>query len=177
VRLLASSKSSLEDLVNEGTLRQDLFYRLQVVTIELPPLRDRKEDIPILANRFIDREAVRASRLKRGLSREAIEYLVSRDWPGNVRELEHVLRRTLVLSEGTGLIQKEELVGFLSAKPRDSVVPMTSKKKDGLDTTERARILAALEKNRWNRTRAAKELGIPRRTFYRRIEKLGLAKK
>ncbi len=174
VRIVASSRQPLEQLVEEGALRQDLLYRLQVVTVELPPLRDRKADIPSLARRILDREAAQFNQPTRPLSKRAVTALLAHHWPGNVRELEQLLRRTLAMGEGVGAIQKEEIFSPLeSLRSTRETAPSPPEK----DADEEARILAALDRNKWNRTKAAEELGMARRTFYRRIEKMGLVKK
>ncbi len=175
-RLIASSKVPLQELVDNGRLRQDLLYRLQVVTLEIAPLRKRREDILPLVRRFIDREAGQANRPERPLTRDAADALIAHEWPGNVRELEQVVRRTILIGDSAGPIQAEEL--GLKTLSKDGVMPKrTPEKQRGFTSKEAAHIIDALEQCQWNRTRAAEALGIPRRTFYRKIKRLGIALK
>jgi transcriptional regulator with PAS, ATPase and Fis domain len=176
-RIIASSRLPLDKLVEQGGLRKDLLYRLEVVTIVLPPLRHRKDDILLLARRILDREEKRFNQPRRTLSRKAATALLAHKWPGNVRELEQVLRRTIAVGEGTGQIEPEELFVTSSPPPKPTTaLPPKGYTTDALGDEE-ARIIEALERHKWNRTKAAEELGIPRRTFYRKIDKMGLVKK
>ncbi|MCP4676735.1 MAG: protein kinase [Deltaproteobacteria bacterium] len=179
LRLVASSKIPLDELVEQGRLRRDLLYRLEVVTVEIPPLRKRKEDILPLARRILERESRQAGYAKRGLSKEAVETIVSHNWPGNVRELEQAIRRALVIGEDTGPITPEELTITNRSSRVSRLKPGARKRssRGNMDTEEEAQILAALERCQWNRTKAAEEMGIPRRTFYRKLGKLGIVKK
>ncbi len=177
VRLVASSKVPLETLVESGRLRQDLLYRLQVVTVDIPPLRQRTEDILILARRILSREASQAGQTKRVLSKNAAKAIVAHAWPGNVRELEQTIRRILVIGEGQGAIETAEFFGERLPQKGLPIAAKRPRQRTGIDQDEESRVLAALERCQWNRTRAAEELGIPRRTFYRKLGKLGLLKK
>ncbi len=176
IRLAASSKVPLEDLVEQGRLRKDLLYRLDVVTIELPPLKDRPEDILPLARHILERETARIGWTPRAFSKDAAQALCAHEWPGNVRELEQTIRRMLVISEDSGVIRAEELFASGGASRKTSA-SVRKKSRASLESDEESRILAALERCQWNRTKAAKDLGIPRRTFYRKIDKMGLVKK
>lgn len=171
-RLIASSKEPLRSLVDGGRLRSDLFYRLQVLSIDLPPLRAHAEDVPALTHRFIARESARLEIAKREITSEGIEALCAYGWPGNVRELEQTIRRALVIGDSDEPLTPETLLG--AAAPHGSEPPAqgSSSGAEGLDDEQR--IVDALERCQWNRSKAAKLLGIPRRTFYRRLEKLGL---
>jgi transcriptional regulator with PAS, ATPase and Fis domain len=175
-RLVASSKAPLDVLMADGRLRQDLFYRLQVVTVEIPPLRKRPEDILALARRFIDREALQANSPRRALSKEAAEALVDYKWPGNVRELEQAIRRAILIGDNAGPILPEELFNREKKKKAETVL-RGDRRAASSDSLEDSEILSVLERCQWNRTKAAEELGIPRRTFYRKIQKMGLGKK
>jgi len=168
-RLLASSRESPEELAGRGLLRRDLLYRLQVLGIELPPLRDRAEDIPALARRIAGREAARLGRSVQPFSPDALDALAVHRWAGNVRELEQVIRRALVISDADRPLTRELLFGPLPAPER-----RCGRSRSAVDGGEGKRILDALEECQWNRSRAAQLLGIPRRTFYRRLEALGL---
>lgn len=176
LRILASSRIPLERLVEEGGLRRDLLYRLQVVTIELPPLKQRKEDILPLARRILARESARFSAPVRPFSKEAAAALLAHPWPGNIRELEQMLRRVLAVGDASGPIAESELF-VPSMAPQGPVPSLRGAALADGERREDARILAALEENKWNRSKAAEVLGMPRRTFYRRLEKMGLIKK
>jgi serine/threonine-protein kinase PknK len=174
VRVIAASHHQLEDLVQQGRFREDLYYRLNVVEISLPPLRDRREDIPLLCQHFLHSFAERDGQPEKRLSREAIDRLVRSPMRGNVRQLEHVLLQAWVMVEG-GVIEAADLA--LEADPDASSGPLESSMRppaveclDDFRANERRKILAALEEHGWNRVRAAKALGMPRRTFYRRLQ-------
>jgi DNA-binding NtrC family response regulator len=173
VRLVASSQVPLDQLVDSGQLRRDLLYRLQVVTIDIPPLRERLDDILLIARQVLDREATRLGQEKRSLSPEAALAMGQYAWPGNVRELEQVIRKALIVGDGYGAVSKEELFGNGPARG----VALKKNKKMARSMNRQGEdecIIEALERCQWNRTRAAQLLGIPRRTFYRRLKKLGI---
>ncbi|MCP4599495.1 MAG: protein kinase [Proteobacteria bacterium] len=176
-RLVASSKLPLDDLVENGRLRRDLLYRLQVVTVEIPPLKARSEDILPLARQILEREAVQTNLSKRMLSKEAVKAMTTHDWPGNVRELEQVIRRALVIGDNSGPITPSELFGDREAFKSKSVEKQKRVRRSPVGADEESKILEALELCQWNRTRAAEQLGIPRRTFYRKLKQLGIIKK
>jgi len=174
-RFVASSREPLEALAARGRLRRDLFYRLNVVAIELPPLRDRREDIPVLARCIAHREAERLGRPDPGLDASAIEALAAHPWPGNVRELEQLLRRALVIDDEAAPLTAERLFGTAAPRP-PAAMARRGKIAGEAEAAERARFVEALEACKWNRSLAAQKLGVPRRTFYRRLEALGLIK-
>jgi serine/threonine-protein kinase PknK len=175
VRFIAASNRRLQDLVREGRFREDLYYRLNVVEISLPPLRERRDDIGLLSQHFLATFAEREGRPEKRLSRAALERLCEHPLPGNVRQLEHLLLQACVLVEGT-TIEASDLA--LEAAPLSSTVPPLQpvapteppQSLGDFRTKERRDILAALEAHGWNRARAAKALGMPRRTFYRRLQ-------
>ncbi len=188
VRIIAATNRDLAEMVAEKTFREDLFYRLHVVELHVPPLRERIEDIPLLIDHFISIFATRYRRDRKTVSREALRRLSSFAWPGNVRQLEHVLLSSWLMSEGLEIDAEDiELptIGPLSSAPslpasrRPSTrAPSTpgnrAESKAGLRALERERILAALASANWNRVQAAKLVGLPRRTFYRRLKEFGL---
>ncbi len=158
-RILCSSKLPLEQLVETGRLREDLFYRLQVISISLPDLKDRLEDVPFIAANIARTEAGRLGLPWSGFSPDTLTQYSRRPWPGNIRELEQEVRRQLI-------------VGNLD-DGHDSLKDETSALKAPISRTrenEREQMMAALEKSQWNKTRAAQLLGMPRRTFYRRLK-------
>jgi serine/threonine-protein kinase PknK len=167
VRLVTASKRPLRELIEDGTLREDLYYRLSVVEIELPPLRERRSDIPPLCDHFLGRIAEERGEPKKRLSRSALQRLCAHDFPGNVRELEHLLVNATVFSVGNA-IESEELAIEASA---GATTPSAGagNYRDFKDA-ERDRILATLNANGWNRAKAARAMGMPRRTFYRRLK-------
>jgi serine/threonine-protein kinase PknK len=171
VRLLTASKRPLRELVEGGILREDLYYRLAVVEINLPALRERPSDIPLLCDHFLDRVAEDRGEGKKRLSREALQRLCAHDFPGNVRELEHLLvNATLFAANDT--IDADDL-SIEAAMP--TMAPGVSANRYGdFKDTERARILATLNAHGWNRARAARALGMARRTFYRRLKEHGI---
>ncbi len=171
VRLVAASQRPLRELVAEGQLREDLYYRLAVVEIDLPPLRARRADIPLLCDHFLTRISNERGEPKKSLSRAAVRRLGAHDFPGNVRELEHLLINASVFATG-GIIEAEDLAIETSAKPLRTA-PDANNYRDFKDA-ERDRILAALNAHDWNRARAARSLGMARRTFYRRLKQHGI---
>jgi transcriptional regulator with GAF, ATPase, and Fis domain len=167
VRLVTASKRPLRDLIEEGTLREDLYYRLAVVELELPPLRARRSDIPLLCDHFLRRIAEERTEPKKRLSPSAIQRLTAHDFPGNVRELEHLLVNATVFCAGD-TIQAEEL-----AIETGHAAPATNSGADNFrdfKDAERDRILQTLNAHGWNRAKAARALGMARRTFYRRLK-------
>jgi transcriptional regulator with GAF, ATPase, and Fis domain len=172
VRLLTASKQPLSELIEEGKMREDLYYRLAVVELRLPPLRDRREDIPMLCEHFLSRIADERGEPRKMLSQRALQRLRSHDFPGNVRELEHLLLNAWVFSSG-GTIEEEELA-IDAARVSKEVEPVLDTYED-YKQTERERILHALNVHGWNRAKAARALGMARRTFYRRLKEHGIA--
>lgn len=194
VRVILASNQPLEDLVASGEFRQDLYYRINVVMIELPPLRDRIGDIPVLADHFLKAKAEETGRQITGFSEEATKALQSYAFPGNVRELENIVERAVVLSRATQ-IGVEDLPQHVLDNSTDRLLPAGSgdgntdfAKGDGwkigphspmplreaLVEPERQIILAALEANDWNRSETAKQLDINRTTLYKKIKQYGL---
>ncbi len=167
-RAVAASNKDLAALVKEGTFRPDLFYRLNVFGIEVPPLRERKEDIPLLADHFIRKYARAMNKRFTGLSRAALEVLMRYDWPGNVRELENAIERALVIG------REPEIQG--GDFPLQLTAPAQPENGLTLEDVERAHILHVLETCDWNQTRAAKVLQIDRVTLYNKIKKFGFKK-
>ncbi len=169
VRIIAATNKRLADLVTQGTFREDLFYRINVIKISIPPLRNRKEDIPLLVDHIIARyNRLRGTNIT-GVSPPALKMLMEYDFPGNVRELENVLERALVLSPGE-VIKPEDLPEELKGDKAVPVVEIAGT----MQEMEALFIMAALKRNNWSRKDTAKELGINTSTLYRKIKKLGL---
>jgi len=167
-RAIAATNRDLETLVKEGTFRPDLYYRLNVFSIDVPPLRERREDIPLLAEHFLQKYARAMSKRFTAISRPALDKWMEYDWPGNVRELENALERALVVGREPE-IQSADLPLSLQSGPGLPAGP-------SLDDVERAHILKTLEACDWNQTRAAKILDIDRVTLYNKIKKYGFKK-
>jgi DNA-binding NtrC family response regulator len=175
VRLVAATNRDLETEVASGRFRRDLYYRLAVIPVKLPPLRDRREDIPFLAARFLE-ASCRRNRVKpKRLDASAIEALVRHPWPGNVRELRNTMERVAILApEDTVSAAALGLDG-----PRDSGATIAATAGGGglseqLERHERAIVLACLERNRWKMTRTAEELGLERSHLYKKLKTLGI---
>jgi two-component system NtrC family response regulator len=165
VRILASSSIDLRDRVAGGVFRDDLFFRLSVVSIHLPPLKDRKEDIPYLAHRFLDRYGSELGRGHLTFSREALRALQRFPWPGNVRELEHRVQRGIVMARGR-VIRPEDLE--LESDDQTSIMTLRSAREWG----ERRVVVEALRRNCGNIARAARELEVSRPTLHDLLRKL-----
>jgi serine/threonine-protein kinase PknK len=175
-RVIAATHRDLASMVEDRKFREDLYYRLHVIEVRVPPLRERIDDIPILIDHFLRIFAARYNRDKRSVSRAALKRLMAHGWPGNVRQLENVLLNAWVLSEEDELdVDDFELADV--RPPRENHAPSASRSETSLDAhraTERERILGALASCNWNRVRAAQIVGMPRRTFYRRLKEYGI---
>jgi two-component system response regulator PilR (NtrC family) len=175
VRLLAATNRSLEDEVKQGRFRPDLFYRLNVVRIALPPLRDRREDVLPLASRFVRHLNERYDRHVRGFAPDAARALQAYDFPGNVRELEHLLERAYALGLRDEVTLGDLPSSLLRASPPSPAEAGPSGPVLGpLEQAEREAIVRALAQNGNDKSRAAETLGISRRTLYRRLKELHL---
>jgi two-component system, NtrC family, response regulator AtoC len=174
-RLIAATNRDLATLVREGKFREDLYYRLNVVQIRIPPLRERKEDISLLATAFLKEISERDGKAFRPLSHEAMECLLAYDWPGNVRELKGAIDSGVTLSTGAQIAVRD-LPSTVRGRTH-SVAPSTPSVEDEMNVhdNERRLIIRALEECGGNRTEAAKKLGISRRTLHRRLNELQLA--
>jgi transcriptional regulator with GAF, ATPase, and Fis domain len=190
-RVIAATNRDLEQMVKEQTFREDLYYRLHVVVLHVPSLRERIEDIPPLIDHFLTIFAARYHRERKTVARDALRRLSSFHWPGNVRQLEHVLLNAWLMSERDE-IQAEDLelptpraqlpadaaaaaVAGGAGRPRGSIPPpVRASSKAEFKAGERERILSALAACNWNRVAAAKMIGVPRRTFYRRLKEFGI---
>lgn len=179
VRIMAATNKHLAQMIQQGTFREDLFYRLNVISVEMPPLRERWEDIPLLARNFLEAFATRAGRTAMGIAPEAMEVLMAHAWPGNVRELENVIERAVALAAGDE-IRAENLPLSVRKAPPPPVVPRLEIPPEGLDLE---RVVADLEKSLMQdalvraggvQTKAAELLGINFRSFRYRAKKYGL---
>jgi transcriptional regulator with PAS, ATPase and Fis domain len=174
VRLIAATNRDLAQAVKEGLFREDLYYRLNVIPIVLPALKDRAEDIPVLATHFLMKYAKEADPPIEGIAKEAMRLLLEYDWPGNVRELENVIERAIILGRGPQILP-EDLPAHL--RTHQALRPHQSKSasphRPTLEELERDYIATILRETRWHQTHAAQILGIDRRTLYRKIRTYG----
>jgi DNA-binding NtrC family response regulator len=184
VRVIAATNRPLKQLVASGRLREDLYYRMSVVEIRLPSLRERVEDVPLLCDHLLSRLAERNGGRPRKLSRSALERILASDLPGNVRQLEHLLTSAAMLADGP-LIEPCDLgldvvdddqpsMPFAAGEPGEVREGAQPSDVNGHKNREKQRILDALEKHNWNRAKAATALGMPRRTFYRRLSEFNI---
>ncbi len=183
MRLVAATNRNIAEEVAEGRFREDLYYRINVVTITLPPLRDRRSDIPVLANHALDKFSHLASGRVKEISREAMEVLLDYAWPGNVRQLESALERAILLCEGDRIVPRDLPQEVLSRKAMTRAPERLRAEKfeipaEGIDFEkfERDLIMQAMEKADWVIAKAAKLLGMSYRTLQYRLEKFGIRK-
>ena len=180
-RVIAATNRDLAQMVAEGTFREDLYYRLHVIEVKVPPLRERAEDIPALIDHFLTLFSARHKRERKSLERAAVRRLQAYDWPGNVRQLEHVLLNAWLLSDEDE-IRSEDLdlpapsarPAVPDARPVGTTGTIRARTQEEFKDAEKERILDALARCNWNRVQAAKMVGIPRRTFYRRLKDYGI---
>lgn len=178
VRVIAATNRNLKQMVEQGTFREDLYYRLNVINVGVPPLRDRKEDIPLLSEFFLNRNTDGGE--KKVLTKRALEKLYDYAWPGNVRELQNEMERVLVLSSTESKITAEMMSPkILEASEKGKVqgARVHGKLKDALEELEREMIKEGLRRTGWNKSKLAKELGISRAGLIMKVEKYGLDKR
>ena len=174
-RLIAATNKNLEELMAKKSFREDLYYRLNVVSIHLPPLRERKEDIPLLVNHFLKKYNKTGSKVVKGVSSRALELLMDYDWPGNVRELENVIERAIVLRQDEMLLARSISLQA-PEKSLPSKIPSSSTHAS-LTETEKELIQKVLRTTEWNQTEAAKLLGVHRNTLRRKIRHFNIHEK
>lgn len=178
VRIIAATNRDLEKEVRAGNFRSDLYFRLNTLILEIPPLRERKEDLPLLVEHFVKDKSLELGRDFKGISKGFMEALLRYNWPGNVRELINVIERTLILSP-SGFLTEEVLPDNILREenpPSNKGEVREISKAINLREFERDLVLQALEKNNWNQTRAAEYLGISRKQLINKIKKYGLIK-
>ena len=180
VRIIAATNEDLRGLVSQGKFREDLFYRLNVINVQLPPLRERKEDIPLLVEHFIQKYCADNAKPAIRFTPEAMKALMDHNWPGNVRELENAVERAVVLSTGEWVdvpLLPETI--FESGAPSTRMLRSVPLKENAtlfeiLDAVERQVILETLEKNAWSQTNASERLGVPLSTLNQKIKRLNI---
>jgi DNA-binding NtrC family response regulator len=175
VRIIAATNRDLEKMLADGGFRDDLYYRLAVVAIRMPPLRERADDIPLLVEHFVDKHAARLGRPRPSINRDVYSALNLYTWPGNIRELENIVERALVLDRD-GVIGLDDLPDRLRGREQGLGRLRIELPDEGLslETVERDLLQAALEKHDWNQTKAAAYLGITRSALLYRMQKFGL---
>jgi two-component system NtrC family response regulator len=177
VRAVSATNADLKKMVKEGTFREDLYYRINLITIEMPALRDRREDIPLLVKYFIDKQCEENKLTAVQADKSAMDYLSSLPYPGNIRELKNLVERTLLVRGGDTLTAEDFRSQY---EPAASVAGASAGAGRGshnltLDEMEKATVIEALKKFDGNMARAAKSLGISRAALYRRLEKYGIS--
>jgi DNA-binding NtrC family response regulator len=185
IRLIAATNKDLEKMIKESSFREDLYYRLNIVPIYLPTLKERQEDIPLLSIHFLKKYAEEIGKTIKGFTPESMGKLMKYPWPGNVRELENVIERTVVMMENEEMVRGEHLIlpGQQEKEGLGNLIPMTSEelkelkkvaREKAVEEIEKAFILNALERHQWNVTRAAEEVGMLRPNFQALMRKYNL---
>jgi DNA-binding NtrC family response regulator len=170
VRFISASNRNMKDLIHQGRFREDLYYRLKVIDIELPPLRERKDDIPLLVQHFIQKFRQESKKVS-GASEEGLRILIDYSWPGNVRELENVIQRAITLGQQETILP-EDLPASMIQELDEDVVEKGLRKKYSLDQLEKEYIQKVLIEAGGNKTKAAEILGLDRKTLYRKLEEI-----
>jgi two-component system, NtrC family, response regulator AtoC len=165
-RILAATNRDLRKAIDEGHFRSDLYYRLNVISIQIPPLRDRKEDIPLLADHIVEKFNIEMGKRIAGIDEGALRMLMEYDWPGNARELRNIIERAMVVAKGDTIMEAD--IGLPRAAGRND------RHGKSLDEIEKEHIRLILGENHWNIVRSAQMLGIDRVTLYNKIRKYGL---
>jgi DNA-binding NtrC family response regulator len=184
IRLIAATNKDLEKMIKEEVFREDLYYRLNIVPISLPTLKDRQEDIPLLAVHFLRKYAEEMGKTIKGFTPEAMEKMIRYPWPGNIRELENVVERTVVMIDDE-MVKVEHLIlpGQQEKEISENQIPLTSEglkeikkqmREKAVEEIEKAFLLNALERHQWNVTRAAEEVGMLRPNFQALMRKYNL---
>ncbi len=174
VRILAATNKDLESLIDSGSFREDLFYRINIVRLKLPPLKERKEDIPLLIERFVDKLNRLQDKTVQGVDNDALEWLMHYHYPGNIRQLENIIEHAFILCS-CGYIGTQHLPSYLELPSKTTSATPSSFIQSILQISEEEAILEALLRNNYNRLAAAKDLGMHKTTLFRKIKKLQLS--
>jgi DNA-binding NtrC family response regulator len=169
IRLICATNESLGEMVEKQSFRQDLLYRINTIEVKLPPLRERTEDVPLLAEHFLKQYRMKYKKEITGITDQAIDYLMEYHWPGNIRELEHAVERAVIMTDEKQLQKGDFLLTSVSGN--DHQLPVAGL---NLEEVEKTVIRKAMEKHSGNISHAADELGLTRASLYRRLEKYGL---
>lgn len=177
VRIIAATNKELEREIERGAFRRDLYYRLSVIEIDIPPLRERKDDIPILAEHFLRIYAEKNGKqdVVRGIIPETMKYLLEYDWPGNVRELEHEIERAVILSDGPNIVPQDLTEKIRSGGMKLRLEEIKDKTLKGvIDAYEKRILTEILFELKWNKSKVAELLGISRQGLNKKIDKYGI---
>lgn len=180
VRVLAATNKDLKAMIKDGSFREDLYYRLNVININVPSLKDRKEDIPLLIESFLEKAATTSGTSRKTMTKKAMEKLYDYTWPGNIRELQNEIERLVVLAGDESKLGPEMLSGRIleiGEKNKVQGARVHGKLKDALEDLEKQMILDGLRRTGWNKSKLAKELGISRAGLIMKVEKYGLDKR
>jgi PAS domain S-box-containing protein len=175
VRLITATNKNLREKVLDGSFREDLYYRLAIFPVNLPPLRERLEDIPLLVTHFIEKFNTQMGRNIQGIADGVLEILEAYPWPGNIRELANAIEHAFVHAKGV-LIHPSDLPQHVASIPVPAAKPRISDRKQALDNIERELIIKELQESNWRKSVAAERLGMSRVTLWRKMEKYGIGK-
>ncbi|MBM3211582.1 sigma-54-dependent Fis family transcriptional regulator, partial [Candidatus Poribacteria bacterium] len=175
VRVIAATNKNLEKEIIKGNFRQDLFYRLNVIPITVPPLRDRKDDIPLLVQHFMEQFCIENGKPIKGISQEAISALKNHDWPGNVRELRNIIERLIIMVD-SDYINATHVLSAIQIGNQNIYGSGTKPLKEMVEEYEKKIILSELEANKNNVSQTAKNLDIDRANLYRKLRAWGIVK-
>ena len=167
-RVIAATNSDLEKAIRQGTFREDLYYRLNVISFRMPPLRERKDDIPLLAQHFVHRFAQETNKSIDQISREALDEMMLYEWPGNVRELQNAIERAVVVGKGRKIMLHD--LPILQPERLSSAI------RKSLNEVEKLHIIQVLRETEWNISKSAQTLGIDRSTLYNKIKRYNIQK-
>jgi len=172
VRIISASNRDIKNLIHQGRFREDLYFRMKVIDIELPPLRERREDIPLLVDHFINQFGNKPNRNTSGVSEEALRILINYSWPGNVRELENIIQRAIALCRHEVILPEDLPSSMLHESNEESLLEKGLHKKYTLDQLEKEYIKKVMVEAGGNKSKAAEILGLDRKTLYRKIEEI-----
>lgn len=175
VRIIAATNKDLSALVNAGQFRKDLYYRLKVMVIEMPPLRERREDTLLLANRFIEENKRELGKNVTGISEAAREYLLNYSWPGNVRELKNIVERAMILSDGDEILPDHLPIELRKSQGDTASIGVTNSAELTLEAAEKKHITDVLMLMEWNKSKASRVLGISRSTLREKLKKYAIS--
>jgi Nif-specific regulatory protein len=174
VRIISATNKDLQDQIFKGLFREDLFYRLNIVTIKVPPLRERKEDIPLLARHFLSTYCQKFGKHYAGIEQGVVELLTNYNWPGNVRQLKNEMERIAILLKEGEIVTPSKISEVIHQNVLMKPSSDSKTLKDVLDQIQERMVIETLSKHKWNKTKAAEELGITRRGLLKMIERMGL---
>jgi two-component system nitrogen regulation response regulator NtrX len=175
VRVIAATNQNLEEAIGEGTFREDLYYRLNVIPLHIPPLRERKEDVPLFAEHFLKEFSARSRLTEKKINRKALNALIKHNWPGNVRELRNVIERMVILSSGDEIKVKDLPPHITTPGAPPGSSPYESPTlKEARAVFEREYLVRRLIENDYNITRTAEQIGMERTTLHRKIKSYGI---